>query len=107
MKLVVAIVSNNDLSNVLANTGSEGFFSTRIATAGQFLNDGQTTILFGIEDDKTERLFEILEKSVTKRVVTQKGVNSTLEGSLLKKPVDVEEYGAVAFVIDVDDFRKI
>lgn len=107
MKLIIAIVSNNDLSNVLENTGREGFFSTRIATSGQFLTDGQTTILFGTEDDKKEKLFEILEKSVTKRVVRKKGVNSTLEGSLLKKPVDIEEYGAVAFVIDVDEFRKI
>lgn len=107
MKLVIAIVSNRDLSTVLGNTGREGFFSTRISTSGQFLTDGQTTILFGTEDDKTEKLFETLEKSVTRRVVRHKGVNSTIEGSLLKKPIDVEEYGAVAFVIDVDEFRKI
>lgn len=107
MKLIIAIVSNKDLSTVLGNTGREGFFSTRIATSGQFLADGQTTILFGTEDDKTEKLFEILEKSVTKRVIRKKGVNSTVEGSLLNKPVDVEEYGAVAFVINVDEFRKL
>ena len=107
MKLIVVIVSNKDLSTVLANTGKEGFFSTRIATSGQFLNGGQTTILFGTEDEKTDKLFEILEQSVTKRVIRQTGVNSTIEGSLLKKPVDVEEYGAVAFVINVDEFRKI
>ena len=35
------------------------------------------------------------------------GVASTLEGSWLRQPVDVEEYGAVAFVINVDEFRKL
>ncbi|MCM1285066.1 MAG: cyclic-di-AMP receptor [Acetobacter sp.] len=107
MKLVIAIVSNKDLANVLSNTSREGFFSTKISTSGQFLESGQTTILFGTEDDKVEKLFEIIEKSVTKRIVRKTGVESTIEGSLLKKPVDVEEFGAVAFVINVDEFRKL
>lgn len=107
MKLVIAIVSNKDLANVLAATSAEGYFSTKIATAGQFLEGGHTTILYGIEDDKVENLFDILEKNITKRIVRKTGVESTLEGSLLKKPVDVEEYGAVAFVVNVDEFRKL
>ncbi|MGN0533835.1 MAG: cyclic-di-AMP receptor [Eubacterium sp.] len=107
MKLVITIVSNKDLANVLSSTSREGFFSTKIATAGQFLESGQTTILFGTEDEKVEKLFEIIEKSVTKRVLRKTGVESTIEGSLLKKPVDVEEFGAVAFVINVEDFRKL
>lgn len=92
---------------MLAETGSEGFFSTKISTAGQFLEGGHTTVLFGVEEEKLEQLFSIIEKNVTKRVIRQKGVESTIEGSLLKKPVDVEEFGAVAFVIDVDQFRKL
>ena len=56
---------------------------------------------------RQEQLFDVLKKHVTKRVVRQAGVASTLEGSLLRQPVDVEEYGAVAFVINVDEFRKL
>jgi len=107
VKLVISIFSNKDLSRVLAATGSEGFFSTKISTAGQFLEGGHTTVLYGVEEEKLEKLFSIIEKNVTKRVIRQKGVESTIEGSLLKKPVDVEEFGAVAFVIDVDQFRKL
>ena len=72
-----------------------------------FLENGQTTVLFGVKDDEVEKLFGIIEKHVTKRVVRHVGVDSTLQGSLLRKPVDVEEYGAVAFVLDVDQFRKL
>lgn len=107
MKLVIAIVSNKDLPKVLASTSAEGFFATKISTAGQFLEGGHTTILFGVDDCKVENLFDILQNNITKRIVRQTGVESTLEGSLLKKPVDVEEYGAVAFVVNVDDFRKL
>ena len=47
------------------------------------------------------------KRQVTKRVVRKTGVESTLEGSLLKKPVDVEEFGAVAFVVDVEQFKRL
>ena len=106
MKLVIVIVSNKDLTNVLSSTVEEGYFSTKISTQGMFLENGQTTVLFGVKDEEVEKLFDIVEKNVTKRVVRHIGVDSTLQGSL-KKPVDVEEYGAVAFVIDVDQFRKL
>lgn len=107
MKLVIAIVSNKDLGSVLSSTSAEGFMSTKIATQGQFLQSGQTTILFGVKDDEVDSLFEIIEKNVTKRIVRKTSVESTIEGSLLKKPVDVEEFGAVAFVINVEEFKKL
>lgn len=107
MKLVIVIVSNKDLSKVLAATSAEGFFSTKVSTAGQFLEGGHTTILFGVEEEKVESLFSIIEKNISKRIVKKTGVESTIEGSLLKKPVDVEEFGAVAFVVDVEQFRKL
>ena len=105
MKLVMAVISNKDVSKVLDAITKEGFFSSRISTTGQFLADGHTTLFIGTEDHKVEQLFDVLGKHVTKRVVRQVGVASTLEGSLLRQPVDVEEYGAVAFVINVDEFR--
>ncbi len=107
MKLVIAIVSNKDLVKVLAATSAEGFFSTKISTEGQFLRDGQTTVLFGVKDENVEKLFSIIKDNVTKRIIKKKGVESTVEGSLLKKPVDVEENGAVAFVVNVENFRKL
>ena len=103
----IVIVSNKDLTNVLSSTIEEGYFSTKISTQGMFLENGQTTVLFGVKEDEIEKLFGIIEKNVTKRVVRHVGVDSTVQGSLLKKPVDVEEYGAVAFVLDVDQFRKL
>ena len=105
MKLVMAVISNKDVSKVLDAITKEGFSSSRISTTGQFLADGHTTLFIGTEDHKVDQLFDVLKKHVTKRVVRQVGVASTLEGSL--QPVDVEEYGAVAFVINVDEFRKL
>lgn len=100
-------MSNKDVSAVLSATSTEGFMSTKIATQGQFLQSGQTTVLYGVKDEKVDTLLKIIENNVTKRVLKKTGVESTIEGSLLKKPVDVEEFGAVAFVINVEEFRKM
>jgi uncharacterized protein YaaQ len=106
MKLVMIIVSNSDADNVLSQVASNGYFATKVSTKGQFLVDGHTAILIGCEDEKVAQLHEILKKSVTKRVVRTPGVTSTISGSLLNQAVDVEEFGAVAFTINVDDFQK-
>ena len=106
MKLVMTIVSNSDAENVLAAAAQNGYFTTKVSTTGQFLVDGHTAILIGCEDDRVEKLYDILKKNVKKRVVKSPGVQSTLSGSLLNQPVDVEEHGAVAFTLDVENFLK-
>ena len=83
MKLVMAVISNKDVSKVLDAITKEGFASTRISTTGQFLADGHTTLFIGTEDHQVEQLFDVLKKHVTKRVVRQAGVASTLEGSFV------------------------
>lgn len=106
MKLVMTIVSNSDTEKVLAAVAQNGYFATKVSTTGQFLVDGHTAIIIGCADEKVEKLYEILKNNVTKRVVKTPGVTSTITGSLLNQAVDVEEYGAVAFTINVDDFQK-
>ena len=106
MKLVMTIISNADVENVLAAVAQNGYFATKVSTTGQFLVDGHTAILIGCKDERVEQLYTILKESVTKRVVKTPGVKSTITGSLLNQAVDVEEYGAVAFTINVEDYQK-
>ena len=107
MKLVMTIISNSDVEKVLDAVSKNGYQSTKISTAGQFLVDGHTTFFTVTDDEKVERLYEIIKESVTKRKIKTPGVTSTISGSLLNQAVDVEEYGAVAFTINVEDFRKL
>lgn len=106
MKLVMAIISNKDTEKVLDAVAKNGYFVTKVSTNGQFLVDGHTAMLIGCEDEKVEKLYDILKETVTKRAIKTSGVTSTVDGSLLNKSVDVEEYGAVAFTIDVENFSK-
>ena len=55
---------------------------------------------------RNEKISYKSKANITKRVVKTPGVTSTVSGSLLNQAVDVEEYGAVAFTINVEDFNK-
>ena len=107
MKLVLTIVSNSDVEKVVSAIAEKGYSSTKISTQGQFLVDGHTTLFTVCEDDKVKPLIEIMKNSATKRKVESTGVTSTITGSLLKQAVDVEKYGIVATVINVDEFIKL
>lgn len=107
MKLVLTIASNGDVKNIISAMAKEGFFTTRISTTGQFLSDGHTLFFSGTDDNKVDKLISVVQENVTKRTVDVRGVESTLEGTLLKKPVTVEKGGAICFVIDVERYIKI
>lgn len=107
MKLVIIIISNSDAERVINAIVLNGYSVTNISTSGQFLVDGQTTLLVGCDDDKVEKLYEIIRKTVSKREIETTGVMNTITGSLLNQAVDVEKNGAVVFTIDVSDFRKL
>lgn len=106
MKMIITIVSNKDTENVLDKLSEARFSATRVSTTGLFLEGGHSCLFIGVEDSKVDEVFEVLQGAVTKRVVRQPGVKSTLQGTLLQQPVDVEEFGGVAFVIDVEEFKK-
>lgn len=106
MKMIITIVSNKDTENVLDKLSEARFSATRVSTTGLFLEGGHSCLFIGVEDSKVDEVFEVLQGAVTKRVVRQQGVKSTLQGTLLQQPVDVEEFGGVAFVIDVEEFKK-
>lgn len=107
MKLIITIASNGDVKNIISAMAKEGFFTTRISTTGQFLSDGHTLFFSCTDDDKVDKVISIIQENVTKRTVDVRGVESTLEGTLLKKPVTVEKGGAICIVIDVEKYIKI
>ena len=59
MKLILAIVSNDDASAVSAALTKNNFYMTRLATTGGFLRAGNTTIIVGTED-VVQKLFHQL-----------------------------------------------
>ena len=58
MKLILAIVSNDDSSKVSSALTKNHFSVTKLATTGGFLLSGNTTFLIGTQDDlKTKTIY--------------------------------------------------
>lgn len=60
MKLIFAIVSNDDSSKVAKHLTSHKFSVTKLATTGGFLMAGNTTFIIGTEDDKVDEVIAII-----------------------------------------------
>ena len=60
MKLILAIMSNDDSPAVSNALTKEHFQVTRLATTGGFLRSGNTTLIVGTEDDRVERAMEVI-----------------------------------------------
>lgn len=102
----MTVISNTDVEKVMNEIAANGYSATKISTTGQFLVEGHTAILIVCDDEKVEKLYEVLKNSVSKRTIRTPGVTSTLDGSLLKQSVDVEEGGGIAFTVNVEEFQK-
>ena len=109
MKLVLAIVQDDDELDLIEELNDKGFRVTKLATTGGFLKSGNTTLMIGVEIDKVDIVINIIEEVCKRRkqvVSTQPGLSGE-SGMYMPFPLEVEVGGATVFVIDVDKFVKI
>ena len=87
MKLVLAVVQDKDVNR---------------------LQEGNTTLMIGCEDDQVEVALEIIRDNCSQREqmvapISPMGGNAD---SYIPRPVQVEVGGATVFVLPVDAFHK-
>ncbi len=109
MKLIIAIVQDEDSSRLVSNLMSEGFSVTKLATTGGFLRSGNTTLLLGIDDSKFDSAMKIIERvcKSRKQIATSPSPISGATGVYVPYPVEVMVGGATVFVLNVEQFVKI
>ncbi len=67
MKLIVAIVQNDDADDLIDNLTAAHFGATRLASTGGFLRTGNTTIMVGVPEDSVEPVLKIIAGNSLKR----------------------------------------
>ena len=109
MKLVIAIVNDEDANKLLNSLTENKYRVTKLATTGGFLKAGNTTFLIGTEDDKVDQVMNIIkEKCETrKQVATSPAPVSGTTGVYVPHPIEVNVGGATVFVVDVEKHFKI
>lgn len=107
MKLVMAIMSKDDASVVMEALTEESFQVTRMASTGGFLKSGNTTLIIGVEDNKVNKVIDIVSRYSSKRKQLVTNTTPTYFESMSRIPFEVTVGGAIIFVLDVDRFEKV
>lgn len=109
MKLVLAIVQDEDAFDLIDNLTELGFRVTKLATTGGFLKSGNTTLLIGVEEKDVEKVLKSIEDQCKTReqLITSPSPVAGSTGVYVPYPVEVQVGGATIFVVDVDKFVKI
>ncbi len=108
MKLIIAIVQDDDAADLIDVLTEGGFRVTKLATTGGFLKSGNTTLMIGVEKEKVDEVLTVIEDVCKTRdqVVTSPSPVAGATGVYVPYPIEVEVGGATIFVIDVDKFIR-
>ena len=107
MKLIYAIVSNDDSSMVSSSLTKAGFFVTKLASTGGFLMAGNTTFMVATEDENVDKVIEIITKYSKRRSQMVPPSTAYGVGAYSAFPVEVSVGGATVFVTNIERFEKI
>jgi uncharacterized protein YaaQ len=108
MKLIFAVVQDKD-SNRLVNALGEGDFqTTKLASTGGFLKEGNTTLMIGCKDENVEKALDIIKDNCSQReqMVAPISPMGGSADSYIPKPVKVEVGGATVFVLPIESFYQ-
>ena len=99
MKLILAIVNNEDAVRITEVLNKACFSVTRLSTTGGFLMKGNTTLLIGTEEDRVPMALGFLRQHCTARTYPD-------PKAALRNAEDITVGGATVFVLDIDHMEK-
>ncbi|MBQ8150906.1 MAG: cyclic-di-AMP receptor [Clostridia bacterium] len=109
MKLIIAIVQDEDANRLVNQLMNEGLGVTKLATTGGFLRAGKTTLLVGVEEDRFQQAMDIIEHvcKSRKQIAPAQSSMVGMPSSYATYPIEVVVGGATVFVLTVDQFVKL
>jgi uncharacterized protein YaaQ len=109
MKLVVAIVHNEDAGALVDALLDKEFRATRVSSSGGFLKQSNATIFLGVEENDVEEVIGIVRETCTTRTQVVNPMPPIMEPGefFMPYPLEVEVGGATVFVLAVDRFERL
>ena len=108
MKLIVAIVQDQDVNALMDSLTEKKYRVTRLSSTRGFLKSGNTTLLIGVEDDKVNEVKELVDHNCKTRVITTSLLTVTMPGdTFVPYPLEVKVGGATLFVLNVEEFLRV
>lgn len=108
MKLVIAIIQDEDANRLVSELMNDGYGVTKLATTGGFLRAGNTTLLVGVEDERLDGCLHLVEKvcKSRKQMAASPLATGGIAGMYAHMPIEVTVGGATVFVVNVEQFKK-
>jgi len=72
MKLIFAILKDDDVDDVVQALTTVNFRVTRVASTGGLFRKGSTTLLIGVDDEQVESAIQILRDKTKANIHDQK-----------------------------------
>lgn len=110
MKLVFAIVQDQDAQKVMNELSKNSYMVTKLSSTGGFLKAGNTTLLVGVPDESVDKVLKIIKKksSSRKQIIhsNSNATESSIEEMVTSIPIEVNVGGATVFVLNVENYEK-
>ncbi len=109
MKLVIAVVHNEDAGTLVDALLEHEHRATRLHSSGGFLKQSNATIVVGVEDDRVEEILGIVRENCTARTQIVNPMPPIMEPGefFMPYPLEVEVGGATVFVLPVERFERL
>lgn len=109
MKLVFAIVQNDDVKGLVNALIEHEVSVTRISSSGGFLRGGNTTLMIGVEKDRVDETLAIIKSKSSRRekLTASSAAMPSINMEAQYNPVRVIVGGATVFVVDVENYYKL
>lgn len=106
MKLIMAVIQDKDSNRLVNALGDEDFKTTKLASTGGFLKEGNTTLMVGCEDEEVDLALKIIQDNCSQReqMVAPISPMGGSADSYIPKPVKVEVGGATVFILPIESF---
>ncbi len=109
MKLIVAVVHNEDAGALVDALLEKDYRATRLHSSGGFLKQSNATILVGVEEAQIEEVLAITRTTCTARTQIVNPMPPIMEPGefFMPYPLEVEVGGATVFVLPVERFERL
>jgi len=109
VKLIVAIVHNEDAGALVDALLEREYRTTRLQSSGGFLKQSNATIVVGVDDEKVEDVMAIVRENCTSRTQIVNPMPPIMEPGefFLPYPLEVEMGGATVFVLPVERSERL
>lgn len=109
VKLIVAVVHNEDAGALVDALLDKEFRATRLHSSGGFLKQSNATIVVGVEDADVDEVIGIVRANCVSRTQVVNPMPPIMEPGefFMPYPLEVEVGGATVFVLPVERFERL